>query len=81
MPIPGKPRTCSVGNTNCELRIVQQPYGVTLNFTPGMLAQGRIQLRIATEVTNMDTSHSLPIDGTSIPGFRTRKNETTVELQ
>ena len=51
-----------------------------MNFTPVVLAQGRIQLRIATEVTDIDTSHSLPIDGTSIPGFRTRKNETTVEL-
>jgi pilus assembly protein CpaC len=79
IPIPGG-ETCSVGNTNCQLSIVQQPYGVTLNFTPVVLAQGRIQLRIATEVTDIDTSHSLPIDGTSIPGFRTRKNETTVEL-
>jgi pilus assembly protein CpaC len=79
IPIPGG-ETCSVGNTDCQLSIVQQPYGVTLNFTPVVLAQGRIQLRIATEVTDIDTSHSLPIAGTSIPGFRTRKNETTVEL-
>jgi pilus assembly protein CpaC len=79
IPIPGG-ETCSVGNTNCQLSIVQQPYGVTLNFTPVVLAQGRIQLRIATEVTDIDTSHSLSIADTSIPGFRTRKNETTVEL-
>jgi pilus assembly protein CpaC len=51
-----------------------------LNFTPVVLSQGRIQLRVATEVTDIDTSHSLAIDNTSIPGFRTRKNETTVEL-
>ena len=79
IPIPAG-ETCSVGNTNCQLSIVQQPYGVTLNFTPVVLAQGRIQLRIATEVTDIDTSHALSIDNTSIPGFRTRKNETTVEL-
>jgi pilus assembly protein CpaC len=79
IPIPAG-ETCSVGNTNCQLSIVQQPYGVTLNFTPVVLAQGRIQLRIATEVTDIDTSHSLTIADTSIPGFRTRKNETTVEL-
>ena len=79
IPIPAG-ETCSVGNTNCQLSIVQQPYGVTLNFTPVVLSQGRIQLRIATEVTDIDPTHSLAIDNTSIPGFRTRKNETTVEL-
>jgi pilus assembly protein CpaC len=79
IPIPAG-ESCSVGNTNCQLSIIQQPYGVTLNFTPVVLAQGRIQLRIATEVTDIDTSHSLTIADTSIPGFRTRKNETTVEL-
>jgi len=79
IPIPAG-ETCSVGNTNCQLSIIQQPYGVTLNFTPVVLAQGRIQLRIATEVTDIDTSHTLQIADTSIPGFRTRKNETTVEL-
>jgi pilus assembly protein CpaC len=79
IPIPSG-ETCSVGNTNCQLSIVQQPYGVTLNFTPVVLSQGRIQLRVATEVTDIDPTHSLAIDNTSIPGFRTRKNETTVEL-
>jgi pilus assembly protein CpaC len=79
IPIPAG-ETCGVGNTDCQLSIVQQPYGVTLNFTPVVLAQGRIQLRIATEVTDIDPTHTLQIAGTSIPGFRTRKNETTVEL-
>jgi len=37
-------------------------------------------LRIGTEVTDIDTSTQQTIDSTSIPGFRTRKNETTVEL-
>jgi len=31
-------------------------------------------------VTDIDASHELSIANTSIPGFRTRKNETTVEL-
>ena len=40
----------------CQLGFIQQPYGVTLNFTPVVLSQGRIQLRIATEVTDIDYS-------------------------
>ena len=70
--------TCSQGV--CTPTIVQQPYGVTLNFTPVVLSPGRIQLRVGTEVTDIDTSTQITIDGAPIPGFRTRKNETTVEL-
>jgi pilus assembly protein CpaC len=79
IPIPAG-ETCSTGNTGCLLSFIQQPYGVTLNFTPVVLSQGRIQLRVATEVTDIDSSKSISIANTSIPGFRTRKNETTVEL-
>ena len=77
IPIPSS-ENCSGGT--CILGYVQQPYGVTLNFTPVVLSQGRIQLRIATEVTDIDYSKQITVAGTSIPGFRTRKNETTVEL-
>jgi len=64
----------------CTLSIIQQPYGVTLNFSPVVLSQGRIQLRIATEVTDVDSTKSINVGGVNVPGFRTRKNETTVEL-
>ncbi|HLW91407.1 MAG TPA: type II and III secretion system protein family protein [Roseiarcus sp.] len=70
--------------SQCLLSILQQPYGVSLNFTPVVLAPGRIQLRIATEVTDIDYSKQITLSesGTNVavPGFRTRKNETTVEL-
>ncbi len=36
--------TCGTGNTGCTLSFIQQPYGVTLNFTPIVLSQNRIQL-------------------------------------
>jgi pilus assembly protein CpaC len=80
--------SCTTGTVitanECLISILQQPYGVSLNFTPVVLSQGRIQLRIATEVTDIDTSKQITLSegGTnvSVPGFRTRKNETTVEL-
>ena len=53
---------------------------MTLNFTPVVLSQGRIQLRIATEVTDVDYATQITYSGISIPGFRTRNNTTTVEL-
>ncbi len=45
IPIPAS-ESCQ--NGICILGIVQQPYGVSLSFTPVVLAQNRIQLRIAT---------------------------------
>jgi pilus assembly protein CpaC len=73
-----------IGSNDCLVSILQQPYGVSLNFTPVVLSQGRIQLRIATEVTDIDPTHQITLSegGTNVavPGFRTRKNETTVEL-
>jgi pilus assembly protein CpaC len=64
----------------CQYGFIQQPYGVTLNFTPIVLSPGRIQLRIATEVTDIDPSTQVTFTGITIPGFRTRSNTTTVEL-
>ena len=55
-------------------------YGITLNFSPVVLAEGRILLHIATEVTEIDFQHAVNIQGVPTPGLRTRKNETTVEL-
>ena len=74
--------SCGTGSSVgiCQLGFTQQPYGVTLNFTPVVLSQGRIQLRIATEVTDVDNSVQITFAGLTIPGFRTRNNTTTVEL-
>jgi pilus assembly protein CpaC len=73
--------SCGTGfGSTCTIGFIQQPYGVTLNFTPVVLSQGRIQLRIATEVTDIDYSKQVTFSGISVPGFRTRNNVTTVEL-
>jgi pilus assembly protein CpaC len=70
--------SCGSGNTGCTPTLIQQPYGVTLNFTPVVLSEGRIQLRIATEVTDVDDSVQITFGGIAVPGFRTRSNTTTV---
>jgi pilus assembly protein CpaC len=80
IPVPSGETCSGPGNTGCLLSFAYQPYGVTLNFTPVVLSQGRIQLRIATEVTDIDSTKQITVLGTSVPAFRTRRNETTVEL-
>jgi pilus assembly protein CpaC len=67
-------------NPVCTPGITFKPYGVSLNFVPTVLSEGRISLRLATEVTEVDLSSTFTYANVSVPGFRTRKNETTVEL-
>jgi pilus assembly protein CpaC len=80
VPIVNGESCSGSNNTGCTPTLIQQPYGVTLNFTPVVLSQGRIQLRIATEVTDVDYSTGITFAGILVPGFRTRNNTTTVEL-
>jgi len=77
VPIPST-QQCSSGV--CQIGFEYHPYGVSLAFTPVVQSGGRIQLRVATEVTEIDNEKQIVFSGLAIPAFRTRKNETTVEL-
>ncbi|MDE2362653.1 MAG: type II and III secretion system protein family protein [Hyphomicrobiales bacterium] len=81
LPVPANSAcSTSLGVTTCQNTVTFKPYGVTLNMTPVVIGEGRILLRIATEVTEVDTTQTVTINSISVPGFRTRKHETTVEL-
>ncbi|WP_296712979.1 type II and III secretion system protein family protein [Rhodoblastus sp.] len=81
VPVSGG-NTCtgSGTSTSCQASVTYKMYGVTLNFTPVVLSSGRISLRLATEVSDIDPANSFQINGTTVPGFRTRRHDTTVEL-
>lgn len=64
----------------CTPGISFKPYGVTLNFTPTVLSEGRILLHVGTEVTEVDRKNSFTYADVTVPAFITRKHETTVEL-
>ncbi len=59
--------------------IEYKQYGVSLAFTPTVLGDGRISLRVRPEVSQL-TSSTVSIGGYQIPGLTTRRAETTVEL-
>ena len=59
--------------------IEYKQYGVSLAFTPTVLGDGRISLRVRPEVSQLTTS-TVTINGYTIPGLTTRRAETTVEL-
>ncbi|MGC2300684.1 MAG: type II and III secretion system protein family protein [Acidobacteriaceae bacterium] len=58
-----------------------RPYGVKLDFTPTVLADGTIQLKVAPEVSALDYSNEVTISGYTIPAISTRRAETLVELK
>ncbi|MEG3087276.1 type II and III secretion system protein family protein [Sphingomonas sp. PB4P5] len=55
-------------------------YGISLSYTPTVLADGRISLRLRAEVSQLDAANSVQLNNTVIQGLSTRRTETTVEL-
>ena len=60
--------------------IEYKQYGVSLAYTPTVLADGRISLRVRPEVSQLSAQGAVTIGGTTIPALTTRRAETTVEL-
>lgn len=58
-----------------------KPFGVSLAFTPTVLADGVINLVVAPEVSSIDPSAAVVVNGLSIPGIQTRRAKTVVELR
>lgn len=65
-----------LGTTTIEYK----QYGVSLAFTPTVLADGRISMRVRPEVSQLSSAGAVQFNGTSIPALTTRRSETTVEL-
>ncbi len=56
-------------------------FGVRLQFTPVIMPNGNIHLKVAPEVSTLDFTNGLTISGFNIPALSTRKAETEFELQ
>lgn len=63
-----------------SVSVEYKQYGVSLAYTPTVLADGRISLRVRPEVSQLDYSNAVAIGSTRVPGLTTRRAETTVEL-
>lgn len=68
-----------IGGRNITVQF--KPFGVSLAFTPTVLEDGIINLVVAPEVSSIDPSASIEINGLVIPGLQTRRAKTTVELR
>jgi pilus assembly protein CpaC len=66
----------------CVQTVAFKKFGISLNFTPVVLTEGRISLRVMTEVSEVSAENSLTggANGTTIPSIKTRRAETTLEI-
>ncbi|KMS60275.1 secretion system protein [Novosphingobium barchaimii LL02] len=70
------PISQGLGATSVEYR----KYGVSLSYTPTVLANGRISMRVRPEVSELSTEGAVSLGGYTIPALTVRRTETTVEL-
>ena len=57
-----------------------KPVGVLLGFTPLVLSEGRISLKVNVEVSEISSRYAQPVGNSSINGIEKRRAATTVEL-
>ena len=69
-----------VSSTDDRITIEFRQFGVSLSFTPTIIAGNRINLRVRPEVSSLSTAGAVSIGGFEIPALSIRRAETTVEL-
>jgi pilus assembly protein CpaC len=82
-PVPAG-YSCDPVTHVCTTQIQFKKFGISLNFTPVVLTEGRISLRVMTEVSELSNDNAITLDqgGTAltIPSITTRRAETTLEI-
>jgi len=70
----------------CQPQITFKKFGVSLVFTPVVLSEGRISLKVMTEVSDLSTENAMTLQVTgsasslTVPSIQTRRADTTVEI-
>ncbi|CAN7738321.1 type II and III secretion system protein family protein [Bradyrhizobium sp. LjRoot220] len=87
-PVPAG-YSCDPVTRVCTTQIQFKKFGISLNFTPVVLTEGRISLRVMTEVSELSNDNSITltqaltgagINSLTIPSIKTRRAETTLEI-
>ncbi len=88
VPIPAG-FTCDPTTRQCNVSVEFKKFGVGLNFTPVVLTEGRISLKVMTEVSELSNENALTLtqavsststQSLTIPSIKTRRAETTIEI-
>jgi pilus assembly protein CpaC len=80
-PFPTITTTPTGGATAPVITVQFKPFGVKLDFTPTITPQGAINLKVAPEVSSLDFSNAVTLQGFTIPALAQRRAETEVLLK
>jgi pilus assembly protein CpaC len=80
-PFPTITTTPTGGATAPVITVQFKPFGVKLDFTPTVTPQGSIDLKVAPEVSSLDFSNAVTLQGFTIPALSQRRAETEVVLK
>jgi len=69
------------GNGFTAVTIAFKDFGVKLDFTPVIMPNGNIHLKVVPEVSTLDFANALTISGFTVPALSTRRADTEFELQ
>jgi pilus assembly protein CpaC len=83
-PVPAG-YSCDPVTHVCTTQISFKKFGISLNFTPVVLAEGRISLRVMTEVSELSNENAITLtqavgNTLTVPSIKTRRAETTLEI-
>jgi pilus assembly protein CpaC len=67
--------------SNTSVTVEFKEYGVRLNFTPTIIDEDHIRLELEPEVSSIDFANGVKLNGFLIPGLKTRRAKTGVELR
>jgi pilus assembly protein CpaC len=63
-----------------DITIEFKPFGVSLAFTPLVLSEGRISMKISTEVSELSNDGAIRLTSITVPALKVRRANTTIEL-
>ncbi|MBW8902506.1 MAG: type II and III secretion system protein family protein [Bradyrhizobium sp.] len=87
-PVPAG-YSCDPTTHVCTTQISFKKFGISLNFTPVVMTEGRISLRVMTEVSELSNDNAITlsqsvsastVNSLTIPSIKTRRAETTLEI-
>jgi pilus assembly protein CpaC len=82
-PVPAG-YSCDPTTHVCTTSISYKKFGISLNFTPVVLTEGRISLRVMTEVSELSNDNAITLNqagnSLTVPSIKTRRAETTLEI-
>jgi pilus assembly protein CpaC len=67
--------------TSSAITITFKEFGIRLNFTPTLMPDGNIHLKVKPEVSSLDFSNGLIIQGFAIPALATNRVESEMDLR